>query len=241
MATIAAPSRVIPGTPADNFRFLAGAARGKIREIGLCLFETEACLAYTEEELPSDPACLPFSLHAHLPVDLPWHGGAEAAAARALRLMDKIEPLAPRAAVLHMPALPDAAGLLRAFSSLWRSRRATPLLLENTDTSPPALLADLVANAGFGLCLDMAHMAAYRQEALMESRALVSRAALVHWSAPGGADRHLPLTRLTTKERALFRSAAKRLPPDPVHLIEVFDWKGVEESLTVLSELIYAQ
>ena len=65
---LAAPSFVIPAGVAENARFLAG----KVDEVGLCLFETSACLNYGPQDLPPDLAALPLRWHAHLPVDLPW-------------------------------------------------------------------------------------------------------------------------------------------------------------------------
>lgn len=237
MPVIAAPSCVIPGTIAQNLRFLAGAAKGRIQEIALCFFETDACLAYTEEDLPAELAA--FRLHVHLPVDLPWPAGADCAAGCALSLMHKVAAFAPRAAVLHAPDSPDAAGLLKTFAALWHTRCNVPLLLENTSSCGLVELGAVIAEAGLGLCLDLAHLSAYGQESLLEASELVARTKIAHWSAPGGADRHLPLSALTPEEISFMRSAAEKLPPGITHLLEVFDWAGVEESLTVLPELIY--
>ena len=109
---LAVPSWVIPGEIADNARFVSGRAA----EVGLCFFETEACLAYGEADLPVDLAGLPLSWHVHLPVDLPWGEGGGRAAEVALRLMDKTDFLGARRAVLHLPdglARPGAGGCAR--------------------------------------------------------------------------------------------------------------------------------
>ncbi len=236
---IAVPSCLIPGTAAENVRFLAAEALDRVQEVALCFFETQGCLAYTENDLPAAPN--PFRFHVHLPADLPWHIGPEGAANCCLRLMRKIETMYPRAAVLHVPEGPDAAGRLMAFAALWHERCAVPLLLENTNVSSLVALANLIADAEFGVCLDMAHMAAYGQTELMEHADLLARVRLVHWSAPAGADRHQALTRLTEAERRMMRATAARLPAGVTHLIEVFNWAGVEESLTVLPGLITSE
>ncbi|MDR2694900.1 MAG: sugar phosphate isomerase/epimerase [Deltaproteobacteria bacterium] len=241
MAPIAAPSRVIPGTAAHNARFLAQRAEGRIREIALCFFETQDALACTEDELPAALAELPFSWHVHLPVDLPWGSGAGAAAACALRLMHKARALQPRMAVLHAPELPGREGLLEAFADLWHARSAVPLLLENIATCGLVDLAALIVDAEFGVCLDLGHMLAYGQQNILYLPELVSRVQLAHWSAPGGADRHLPLTRLTGEEKSSVRAAAAQLPATTTHLLEIFDWNGVEESLALLAELLPAR
>ena len=240
MATIAAPSCVIPGTAAQNARFLAERAGGKIQEIALCFFETETCLAYTEHDLPDALADLPFSWHVHLPVDLPWHVGPEASANCALRLMRKVEALKPRMAVLHAPELPARKGLLAAFADLWHARCDLPLLLENIESCALIELMPLIVDAEFGVCLDLGHMLAYGQQDIVNIPELLSRVQLAHWSAPGESDLHLPLTRLTREEQSFARAAATKLPAATVHVLEVFDWRGVEESLPLLPDLVYS-
>ena len=64
---LAVPSWVMAGGIADNARFVAGQAA----EVGLCFFETQACLAYEPADLPPELAALPLAWHVHLPVDLP--------------------------------------------------------------------------------------------------------------------------------------------------------------------------
>ena len=241
MAIIAAPSCVIPGTAAQNARFLAQRAHGKIQEIALCFFEAQTCLAYTEDDLPEVLAELPFSWHVHLPVDLPWHIGAAASANCALRLMRKADALEPRMAVLHAPDLPARKGLLAAFADLWHARCAVPLLLENIDSCGLVDLTPLIVDAEFGVCLDLGHMLAYGQQNILAIPELVSRVRLAHWSAPGGADRHLPLTRLTQEETHAVRAAAAQLPAATAHLLEIFDWNGLEASLDLLPGLMYSR
>jgi len=241
MAIIAVPSCVIPGTTAQNACFLTQRAGGNIQEIALCFFETQACLAYTEDDLPSALAELPFSWHVHLPVDLPWQIGPKASANCALHLMHKIEALSPRMAVLHAPNLPARKWLLAAFAELWLARCTVPLLLENIDSCDLIDLTPLIVDAKFGVCLDMGHMLAYGQQDIFETPELVSRVQLVHWSAPGGADRHLPLTQLTRKEKYSIQAAAAKLPDTATHLLEIFDWNGVEASLALLPDLMYSQ
>jgi sugar phosphate isomerase/epimerase len=238
MAIIAAPSRLLPGTTAQNAHFLAQRAEGRIQEIALCFFETEASLAYTADDLPETLAELPFSWHMHLPVDLPWHTGAGASANCALRLLRKAQALKPRMAVLHAPALPARKGLLAAFADIWYTRCSTPLLLENIEDCDLLDLTRIIVDAEFGVCLDLGHMLAYGQEDVVNVPELVSRVRLAHWSAPGGADRHLPLTRLTPEEKASLKAVAAKLPDTAAHLLEIFDWNGVEESLALLPDLI---
>ena len=234
----AAPSFVLPGTVAENARFLAG----RVEEVALCCFETAGSLAYTHADLPADLARLPLRWHLHLPVDLPWREGAEGAAAAALAVLDRLAALAPGlapwAAVLHPPVElpPPARGeALATFAARWRGAGAPPLLLENIRgcqlTDLPAG-ADLLTRHGLGVCLDVGHLLGYAQADLLASD-LPERAALVHWSAPGpqpGQDRHLPLTALTPGQRRTAQALLRRFSPGAVHLLEVFAWAGVDAS-----------
>jgi len=239
MATIAAPSCVIPGTVAQNARFLAQRADGQIQEIALCFYEIQPSLAYREDDLPESLAELPFSWHIHLPVDLPWHTGPEAPVECALRLMRMVQMLRPRMAVLHAPDRSDRRELLADFADIWHAHCAVPLLLENIDSCDLVDVMPLIVDAQFGVCLDLGHMLAYGQQKILDIPELVARVQLAHWSAPGDADLHLPLTHFTKEEKNTVQAAAAKLPSTTTHLLEIFDWDGVEASLALLQDLLY--
>ena len=229
---LAAPSFVLPAAVAENARFLAG----RVEEVGLCCFETAACLAYTEADLPPELAQLPLRWHLHLPVDLPWAEGGEAAAGAALAVLGRVAYLAPHLAVLHPPTdmPPDAARTaLAAFARRWQAGGAPPLLLENIRGCQLTELGTaFLEGEGLGVCLDVGHLLGYAQGELLAS-GLPGRACLIHWSAPGahpGKDRHLPLPALTAGQRAVAEELLRRISPEAVHLLEVFDWPGVEAS-----------
>lgn len=239
---IAAPSFVIPAGVAENARFLAG----KVAEVGLCLFETAACLRYGPQDLPPDLALLPLRWHAHLPVDLPWpaksgaaaHPSREAANA-ALAVLEKTAFLRPRRAVLHPPqGAPDAQRrLLEDFARHWRRETSVPLLLENVEHSDVLCLGqDFLAEQGIGFCLDVGHLLGYAQDNLLQST-LPEGAAMAHWSAPGERDQHLPLTALTPPQWRTAAALLARLPGNAAHMVEVFNWSGVARSLPVLAAL----
>lgn len=237
---LAAPSFVLPGTVAENARFLAG----RVEEVALCCFETAACLAYTAADLPPELARLPLRWHLHLPVDLPWEAGGHAAADAALAVLDRVAYLGPHLAVLHPPAgargPETAARLLAAFAARWRRSGAPQLLLENIRGCELAGLgAAFLDRHGLGVCLDVGHLLGYAQTSLLASE-LPERARLVHWSAPGdrpGHDRHLPLDAFTREQRAVALTLLRRFSPEAVHLPEVFDWAGVAASRRYLAEL----
>lgn len=238
----AAPSCVLPATVADNARFLAG----RVAEVGLCLFEAQSCLNYGREDLPGDLAALPLRWHAHLPVDLPWEAGGGAAAALALAVLHKVSYLRPHLVVLH-PPVPCAGRstqtLLQEFRATWHKHGAIPLLLENIDTCdlaslPPELWEVGEGPEALGVCLDVGHALGFGHSTLLACPHLLKRVGLVHWSAPGARDQHLPLTRWTGEQRAACEELVPLLPAGAVHMAEIFHWAGVEASLPVLQQLL---
>ena len=233
---LAAPSCVLPGTVAENARFLAG----RVREVALCCFETAGTLAYTNRDLPPHPERLPLGWHLHLPLDLPWAEGGDAAAETALAVWHKVCRLLPKCAVLHPPAgmpVKAARRAIAAFAARWRSL-GPALLLENIRGCQLTELGqDFLDGEGLGVCLDVGHLLGYAQEELLASK-LPERARLIHWSAPGpdrGHDRHLPLTALTEGQKATLLGLLPRLSPHAIHLLEVFAWPGVEASMRWLA------
>lgn len=244
LPVIGAPSFVIPAHVADNARFLAG----RVAEVGLCFFEARSCLAYTDEELPPALADLPLSWHVHLPVDLPWPHRPDAAAVRevmdlALRVFAKAARLRPWAAVLHAPEGGPGLqrALLREAALCWQRHCPVPLLVENTAICDCyGLGQDFLAEQGLGFCLDVGHLMGYAQETLWASP-LPETARLVHWSAPGARDQHLALHRFTPEQWRRARQLAGRLPDHSRHLLEIFRWQGVEESLPLLRDLLASQ
>ncbi len=227
--TLAAPSFVIPAGVADNARFLAS----HFAEIGLLFFETRACLDYTESDLPPDLAGLPVSWHVHLPLDLPWDQGADAAWDAVTRLMEKTAYLRPRAWVLHPPAAP---GLLTELADAARSAGLNPadILLENVEESDLCALWDEILTCGFSICLDLGHILAYGQHLVLDLPGLWERVRMLHVYAPGPGGRHTSLTHLDGAGQALLRDMLARFSGEAVTL-EVFDEKGIFESAALLT------
>lgn len=232
---VAAPSFVVPDTVAANCRFLDGL----FPEVALCLFETKACLAYTDRDLPADPSALDLTFNAHLPLDLPWGHGPEAAADAALAVAARVAHLAPRCFVLHPPAAP---GELARFVRRWigAGRAARDLLLENVEGNDLSTLLDEAHGLGLSLCLDLGHMMAYEQHFLL-SAVDWDRVRMLHAYAPeGGAgapggparrgSRHRPLTELDEDGRGLLRELVLRLRPDASITLEIFEERGLMRS-----------
>lgn len=102
---IAAPSFVWPETIAGNCARL----QGLVDEVGLLFFESDSCMAYTEQDLPQALARSGLRFHVHLPLDLPWEAGAPAVWSIMAALRAKASFLRPWCHVLHPPVPPECS------------------------------------------------------------------------------------------------------------------------------------
>lgn len=231
---LAAPSWVIPGTLSENCAFLAG----RVDEAGLLFFESAACLAYGDADLPPWLERLPLRYHVHLPADLPAEDGARSAAI-CHALMGKIDFLHPRTAVLHPPpAGPGAARHLTSFMREWEALGRSPsqISLENTRENDLRDLSAVVKEYDLQICLDMGHVLHYEQTSLVENIPLMSRVGMLHVNAPGKRGEHLSLTRLDPAAIAPARRICRLVPSAAVIMLELFDWIMLEESLPIARE-----
>ena len=230
---VAAPSFVRPAGIAENCAFLAGI----VDEVGLCLFETEACLAYGPDDLPPGLAGLGLRFHVHLPLDLDWND-PPACWAAVKALVDMTAPLAPHAFVLH----PDAAAPPQEIARQFRAMGIAPerVLLENIKGQTLTDLWPGIIAAGLGVCLDTGHILAYSQQPLLELEGLWQRVRMVHLSAPDPArpSRHAGLTQLDRDGRKLLHTVLENLHESATVMIEVFDEPGLMTSLDFLENTV---
>ncbi len=233
---IAAPSWVTPGSIVENCRFLAG----RVREVGLLFMESESSLAYGRDDLPLELRDLPLSWHVHLPVDLRWESGRKEAEI-CLKLMDKLEFLDVRRAVLHPPVLRDAdeaLRLLEEFTGAWLGggREARDILLENINGASLVPWERFIVGWDCSLCPDLGHILSYGHEDLLRRPELLCRARMAHLNAPkpGKPSWHGPLSLLGGTAELTARKFFRALPPDCVHMLELFTWRDIEDSMPVL-------
>ncbi len=238
---IAAPSCILPDHVAANAYFLAS----KVQEVGLCFFETKACLDYSEKDLPQDLATLPLTWHIHLPVDLPWGTSSDIQAAQAaFNIAQKVNHLNPRCVVLHPPtkvSLKEQEALLSNFADYWYKHSTTPILLENIEGAPLANLSSNLFSSShipFGICLDVGHMLGYGHVDILMNSHLLDKVGLVHWSAPGKKDEHLALKHFTPSEYLLAKQVVKRIPCSAHHMLEIFNWENIVQSYPILRQLL---
>ncbi len=226
----AAPSYVRPGTVAENAEYLAG----RVKEVALLFFETQACLDYTEADLPPGLADLPLSWHIHLPLDLPWDAGHEAVARAVAGLAAKAAFLKPRALVLHPPPTP---GLLPLLVQALGDSGVLPssLLLENTVREPLPAYWEEIRRCGCGVCLDLGHLLLAPNPArTLALPGLWERAAMLHVSAPAQGG-HASLAALDAPGRSLLRHILEGLKKDSTVVLELFDLPSLAESARLLA------
>ncbi len=248
---LAAPSWLIPASVEENVRHLLDncAAVPEVEEIALLLFETEAALFSTNKDLPDSLADAGFTWHVHLPLDLPWELGGVAVYETTSRLADKTEFLNPRFFVLHPPPVPQDGVQLSQFAQLWRldGRNTEQILVENIQGNDLVELLPRVEEENLRVCLDMGHVLAYGQDALVE--ALEGRwdmVRLLHLHGYGAVRNtgklrdHQGLDVLDEEGwrqmEYVLRSVCEASSSLPTVVLEVFQWEGFKESVRLLRE-----
>jgi hypothetical protein len=230
---LAAPSCLLPGTVAENCRYL----QDRVREVGLTLFETESCLGYTSRDLPPDLGRLGLFYHVHLPLDLAWEQGAAFVFERVKHLLEKVAYLEPDKFVLHPPA---SARDLEKFARLWieaglESRR---LLMENIRGHDLLSVWPVIEEYDLGVCLDVGHILAYSQEGLLDVFSLWERVGLVHVYGTEINGKHLGLDSLDEHGIQILRAILDNIPKRTVLLLELFDREKFDYSRDILSKLM---
>jgi len=225
---LAAPSAVLPAGLAENSKFLAD----YFPEIAILFFETEACLAYTDEDLPAHLADLPCSWHVHMPLDLPWQAGFEAAWQKIDGLLDKIALVSPKAYVLHPPDAPD---MLLPLAAKLRDKGVDParFLIENVGQCSLTPVWDEVVEGGYSACLDIGHIQAYDQRDVLKLHGLWERVRMLHVYGAERDGRHHALSELAPEGQALLRAMLERATDFTVTL-EVFRQAELFDSLDLL-------
>ncbi|NDV22672.1 cobamide remodeling phosphodiesterase CbiR [Desulfovibrio sp. JC022] len=237
---LAAPSWVIPGTVAENCRFLAG----KVDEVALLFFETKSCLDYTEADLPLDLADCGLSFHIHHPLDLPWDEGGERVAEIVLALNSKAAHLKPVAHVIHPPAAGlEAAGQIRDFAAVISRSSIKPgtVLFENIKENSLIGLTGVIADCGMKICLDLGHILAYAQDDLLRESGIEGHVGMLHLNAPGKGGKHLGLEYLDSNGLETLGILLDLLGKDGVVTVEVFEEKSFFNSLQLLSDYCIAR
>ena len=241
---LGATSCVLPADIMTNVRQLAPL----VDDVQLLFFESAA-----KSRLPQ-PLDVPalrglaeeygLSYTVHLPTDLALGAAAKAerqeGIGEVLRLMAQLAPLAPQSFDLHLmrePDLPDGAWLdnlalsLEELSgALGQEKRLVGV--ENIEY-PFGLVAPLVAEYGFGVCLDLGHLVHYAHD-LEEGLGLLPRVRHLHYHGVRDGKDHQGL-----HDAAQARMLGARLAEvgyDGVVTLEMYSLEKLEASLALLNE-----
>jgi hypothetical protein len=230
---LAAPSFLWPGTVAENCRWICERLP-QVDEVGVCLFESAACLAYTGEDLPGWLADLGLRFHLHLPLDLPWAQGFEAGFSVIRGLLEMCAHLTPWAVVLHPPPEGYLARVAEGFAGLgWEPSR---VLLENIRGEDLTGLWSEAVRLDFGVCLDVGHVLEYKQWPTLELPGIFGRTRMLHLHGAGEGFSHAGLGRLDAEGRGLTRRLLSATRGDAVRMVEVFQARAFRESLDFFEE-----
>lgn len=232
---LAAPSCVLPADLFTNCAHLAGA----YQEIALAFFETDACLAYTREDLPPALAGLPARYSVHLPLDLPWGDGIPAVAGVILELVRLAGFLDPWAFVLHPPREPED---LAALAGLLEQGGLAPgqLLVENISGRDLETHWPVIRARELGVCLDLGHMLMFGQDDFLDLPGLAGHTRMVHLNAPDPErfGRHASLRRLDARGRGLMGRLLGLAPPEGTVVLELFTARELDDSRAYLAEFL---
>ncbi len=223
---LAAPSYVLPEKIPKNCVFLAEF----VDEVSLCFFETKACLAYNEHDLPQSLLNLELSYHVHLPLDLPWDR-PKIAWKTIETLVHKSIFLQPNCYVLHPQPNIAVKDIVYHFQQL--NILPEQILLENTQHCNLYDIWPQIIENNLGVCLDLGHMLAYAQEKLLQLPKLWQRVRMLHAYAPDPhhISKHTTLSKLKNEEKELFLNILSQLSQDATILLEVFNKAEFIDSL----------
>lgn len=181
----------------------------------------------------------------HLPTDLALGAAAKVerqeGIAEILRLMAELAPLAPQSFDLHLvrePNLPDAAWLDNLAASLEELSAALGeekrlVAVENIEY-PFGLVAPLVAEYGFGVCLDCGHLVHYGHD-LEEGWASLPQVRHLHYHGVRDGRDHQALH--DAEQARMLGQRLMEVGYDGVVTLEMYSLEKLEASLTLLDEV----
>lgn len=230
--TVAAPSFILPAGAEENSRYLAD----YFPEIALLFFEADACLAYTEDDLPPHMADLPCSWHVHMPLDFEWADGLDTIWRKIDGLIDKAAFLSPHGYVLHPPTEPN---MLVPLAARLRDKGVDPacFLIENIRGYSLTPIWDEVIEGGFSTCLDIGHILAYNQQDVLDLPGLWQTVRMLHIYGEEKRMKHWPLPLLDAEGQKILRTMLTNAP-EAVVTLELFEEKGLFDSLDQLGQWI---
>lgn len=239
---LGATSCVLPADIMTNVRALAPL----VDDVQLLFFESAAKSRLPQ---PLDVAVLRdlaeahrLSYTVHLPTDLALGAASKAerqeGIGEMLRLMAQLAPLAPLSFDLHLvrePDLPEAAWLDNLAASLGELSGALGdekrlVGVENIEY-PFGLVAPLVAEHGFGVCLDLGHLLHYGHD-LEEGLGVLSRVRHLHYHGVRDGKDHQGLH--DAEQAGMLGQRLAEVGYDGVVTLEMYNLEKLKASLALL-------
>jgi len=242
---LGATSCVLPADIMTNVRVLAP----MVDDVQLLFFESAAKSRLSQpldvQELRNIAEEHGLTYTVHLPTDLALGAASKVARQEGigeiLRLMAQLAPLAPQSFDLHLvrePSLPDAAWLDNLAASLQELSGALGeekrlVAVENIEY-PYGLVAPLVAEYGFSVCLDLGHLVRYGHD-LEEGLALLPRVLHLHYHAVQDGRDHQALT--DVEQARVLGGKLVEAGYDGVVTLEMYSLENLKASLALLDEV----
>lgn len=230
--SVAATSFVVPAGAAENAIYLAN----RFPEIALLFFEADACLNYTEADLPPSMADLPLSWHVHMPLDFDWADGLDVIWHKIDGLIDKAAFLSPQSYVLHPPTEPD---MLVPLAARLRDKGVDPasFLVENIRGYSLTPIWDEIREGGYSACLDIGHIQAYNQFDVLDLPDLWQHVQMLHIYGAEKHMQHRPLSEMDKAGQDLLRTMLDKFTGRTLTL-ELFNEQGLFRSLDLLGQWV---
>jgi sugar phosphate isomerase/epimerase len=242
---IGAPSFVLPADYGPNVRFLGPA----LDHVELLFLESGPDSVPSRglvRELAGLASSLGVAYTVHLPTDLDLGNADRTARQRAWEgmalLMDRIAPLDPAAAALHLnPPRSEGEGAWRRWEdACMESLPSLPmngsvLAVENL-FYPFGRAARVVEAAGLSVCMDTGHLVRTGTDIASFFEAHRQRIRLIHLQGADENREHLALDRLSGEDRATVRGILRGF--DRWVTIEVFDRGRLDASLDTLQSIL---
>lgn len=201
---LATTSFIYPADYVPNVRRLAGS----VDEIELLFFESRALPpAAVLRELAAIGTGTGLTYNVHLPVDVaighPDRARRRRDVAILVEVLEAVAALAPTTHTLHIPrgVEPQDSGAwlegIRSSLSEWIRRGADPgrISIENIDY-PLELLAEVLAELGLRVCLDVGHLVLYGHSFAAFHRRFAPRIDIIHLHGATPEREHLAADRL---------------------------------------------
>ncbi len=241
---LGATSCVLPADIMTNVRVLAPL----VDDVQLLFFESAAKSLLPQsldvQELLDIAEEHNLTYTVHLPTDLALAAAAsverQEGIAEIRRLMAQLAPLAPQSFDLHLvrePDLPEAiwldnlaASLQELSGALGEEKRL--VAVENIEY-PYGLVAPLVAEYGFSVCLDLGHLVRYGHD-LEEGLALLPRIPHLHYHGVQDGRDHQAL--IDVEQARMLSRRLVEAGYDGVVTLEMYSLENLKASLALLDE-----